>query len=293
MKLIPIDDPDDQRLTPYRSVGDAALLSARGQFVAEGRLVVQRVLADPRLTVVSLMVTDTALSALQAAWALGLPSLAADADVFICALPAFRAVTGFNIHRGCLALVERPRAAGWRALLRKPLESPSVRSPGSSVVLVLENVTDADNVGSVFRNAAAFGAAAVLLSPTCCDPLYRKAVRTSMAATLHVPSARFEPWPESLNELKAEGYTLAALTPREPARPLAEFAARPRPQRLALLVGSEGPGLSDAAMNMADHRLRIPITSAVDSLNLGVASGIALALLTAVAPTPGASRSQD
>jgi tRNA G18 (ribose-2'-O)-methylase SpoU len=130
------------------------------------------------------------------------------------------------------------------------------------------------------RNTAAFGAGAVLLNPTCCDPLYRKAVRTSMAATLRIPFARVDRWPEGLQELRANGFTLAALTPREPSDTIETFAAT-RPARIALLVGTEGEGLSQAAEAFADRRVRIPVAPEVDSLNLVVAVGIALHRLSA------------
>ena len=148
------------------------------------------------------------------------------------------------------------------------------------LVVVLDGVTNADNVGGVFRNAAAFGADAVLLDAASCDPLYRKAIRTSMAATLHVPFVRLtnrtDEWPAALGDLKARGFTIVALTPAGAGRDLDEFAALRRPTRLALLFGSEGPGLSAASEAAADHCVRIPISPRVDSLNLAVAAGIAL-----------------
>ena len=147
------------------------------------------------------------------------------------------------------------------------------------VVVVLEAVANADNVGGVFRTAAAFGADAVLLSPSCCDPLYRKAIRTSMAATLQVPFARIEDWPGGLAALGARGFTIVGLTPHAPAQPLDSFADS-RPARLALLVGNEGAGLSREAEAAAHHLVRVPIRPDVDSLNLVVATGIALSRLT-------------
>ena len=137
-----------------------------------------------------------------------------------------------------------------------------------------------DNVGSAFRNAAAFGAGGVLLSPTCCDPLYRKAVRTSMGAVLRMPYARLEQWPRGLAALKAEGFTLIALTPRAQAIDLSACARRQPRQKMAILVGSEGAGLSREAESMADACVRIPMSPGVDSLNLATATGIALYYLT-------------
>lgn len=261
MTVIPVADAHDARLDPYRRLGDAELLCERGLFVAEGRLVVERVLRDGRCQVESLLVNAASLDALGPA----LASAAEDLTVFECPTPVFESITGFNIHRGCLALVRRPALLPWRAVVG-----------ACRLVVVLEGVTNADNVGGVFRNAAAFGAGAVLLSPTCCDPLYRKAIRTSMGAVLRVPFARVEPWPDGLAELRGEGFTLAALSPREPSVTLDEFAASRGRGRIALLVGTEGPGLSEAAERAADVRVRVPISSDVDSLNLAVATGIAL-----------------
>ena len=135
-------------------------------------------------------------------------------------------------------------------------------------------------MGGVFRNAAAFGADAVLISPGSCDPLYRKTIRTSMAAALSVPFAMAAPWPTALAAVRAAGFHVVALTLRKPSLTLEAFAAMPPPRRLALLIGAEGPGLSETAMACVDSRLRIPMTDAVDSLNLAVATGIVLSRLS-------------
>jgi tRNA G18 (ribose-2'-O)-methylase SpoU len=176
------------------------------------------------------------------------------------------------VHRGCLALVHRPPSV--------PIDEVISRA---RTLVVLEAVSNADNVGGVFRNAAAFGADGVLLSPTCCDPLYRKAIRTSMGAALRVPFARAdgEDWPGVLTRVRAAGFTVVALTPREPSETLDAFTARPRPGRVALIVGTEGAGLTTAAESTADYRVRIPIGDEVDSLNVAVAAGIALYRLQA------------
>ena len=181
----------------------------------------------------------------------------------------FRAVTGFEIHRGCLALAERPAALAPCEILRD-----------ARTIVILEGVTNADNVGGVFRNVAAFGADAVMLSPTCCDPLYRKAIRTSMAATLRVPFATITDWPSGLSDVRATGFTLVALTPRRTSQTIDAFLEPGRPLRVALLVGTEGAGLSELAEGAADARVRIPTTTMVDSLNLAVATGIVLARLS-------------
>ena len=214
----------------------------------------------------SLLLNEAALQALENSF----DTVAEETPVYVCDSIAFASITGFNLHRGCLALAKRPAA-----------RVPADIADRSEVLLILEGVTDADNVGSAFRNAAAFGVGGVLLSPTCCDPLYRKAVRTSMGSALNVPYARIRTWPDDLEALKAKGFTLVAMTPKDGAGAgdLASCAREPG-QKIAVLVGSEGPGLSAAAEAMADVRVRIPILPEVDSLNLATATGIALYHLT-------------
>ena len=255
-------------------------MRSRGLFVAEGRLIVRRLIEDRRHTLRSVLVSGAAYRALEAV----LAPVAAQTPVYICDAADFLGITGHDLHRGCLALGERPPERSVGDLLADLITvaqgfSPAPASAGLkswATVVVLEGVTNADNVGGVFRNAAAFGAGGVLLSPTCCDPLYRKAIRTSMAATLRVPYARAEQWPGDLDELRAHGFTIVALTPREPSTPLDELAQGPRPPKIAWLVGTEGEGLTAHAASLADHRVRIPIAPEVDSLNLAVAVGIAL-----------------
>jgi tRNA G18 (ribose-2'-O)-methylase SpoU len=264
MTVVPVTRLDDPRLSDYVQLRDAELLRQRGLFVAEGRFVVERVLADARYDVESLLLNAASYAAL----APQLEARASSAPVFVCETSDFQAITGFHFHRGCLAMVRRPPALSWRDAVGD-----------ARLVVVLEGVTNADNVGGVFRNAAAFGAGAVLLSPTCCDPLYRKAVRTSVGHVLSVPFARVEPWPDALKELHDAGFTLAALSPREPAALLDEFVASRAESRVALLVGTEGDGVSDALARRAGIAVRIPMRPGVDSLNLSVACGVALSRL--------------
>jgi tRNA G18 (ribose-2'-O)-methylase SpoU len=252
---------DDPRITGYRDLSDADLVWRRGLFVAEGRLIVQRVLEDRRYRVQSLLVSETARRGLEPAIA----AVAADVPIYVCDAADFLGITGHHIHRGCLALVERPPALSIDAVI-----------DNARLVVVLEAVGNADNVGGVFRNAAAFDAAGVILGPTCCDPLYRKAIRTSMGAALRVPFARASDWPGALSQLRAAGFTIVALTPREPSESLAAFCARPCPDRVALVIGTEGSGLTPSVEAIADYRVRIPTSAGVDSLNLAVAAGIAL-----------------
>ena len=268
MREIPITDPNDPRLAGYRDLSQAERLQDAGAFVAEGRLVVRRVLECGRYRVRSLLLNESARRQLSPA----LEGLG-DTPVYVCRSQDFLPITGHNIHRGCLALVDRPAS----------FKFSDIAEPARRLV-VLENVANADNVGGVFRNAAAFGFDGVLLSPNCCDPLYRKAIRTSMAASLSVPFATIEPWPEALLALRGYGFALAAFTLAGDAEPLSVFAGRADADtKVALIFGSEGDGLSDAVTRLADRRVRIPISRTVDSLNLAVAAGIACAGLTRAA----------
>lgn len=264
MPVIHIDGAADPRIATYRSVSDAELLRRHGLFVAEGRLVVRRAI-DDRFALHSVLMNETNYRALADA----LAAVSPDVPVFVCDSHDFQDITGFNLHRGCLALVERPAAMAPCEILRN-----------ARTLVVLEGATNADNVGGIFRNAAAFGVDGVLLSPTCCDPLYRKAIRTSMGATMRVPFARLTDWPTGLADVRATGFTLVALSPRRSSMTLDEFAESERPERIALLLGTEGDGLSDAALSAADVSIRIPMSGLVDSLNLAVACGVALSRLS-------------
>jgi tRNA G18 (ribose-2'-O)-methylase SpoU len=260
--------PGDPRVADYRAIAEPELLRSQNLFVAEGRFVVERLLADPRWKVRSVLVNDAAARQLATA----LSAFPREIPVFVTGAPDFLGITGHHIHRGCLALVERPPTVGFDELMST-----------IHVGIVLEDVANADNIGGVFRNAAALGADAVMLSPRCCSPFYRKAVRTSMGAVLSVPFVHFGEWPAPLAELRRNGFTLVALVAGslDPlTATLAEFASRPQPSKLALLVGSEGSGLRSASESAADVRVHIPMAPGVDSLNLAVATGIALEQLT-------------
>jgi len=245
----------------YRELADARLLRERGLFVAEGRFVVRRVIDDPRYTIHSLLLNDAAHRDLGDL----LDRLPAGTPIHIRSPDEIAAVTGFAFHRGCLALVHRPAAAALDSILAAP-----------SPIVLLEDVANPDNVGGVFRNAAAFGAGGIIISPGCCDPLYRKAVRTSMGAVLGVPYARADDWRAAVERVRRRGFRLVALTPRQPSQPIDEFAPYARATRVALAVGAEGTGVSETVDALADAHVRIPIAREVDSLNLSVAAGIAL-----------------
>lgn len=256
----PIERPDDPRIAAYARVGDHRWLRARGLFVAEGRLVVERLFELGRFEIESIAVTPAAFGSLQ-------PLLEqAGAPVFVCAPAILESVTGFDFHRGCLALVRRPE------------EGAAEQFAGATRLLALEGIGNPDNIGGLFRVAAAFGAEGIVLSPACADPFYRKSIRTSMGAVLRVPFATAAGWPDDLGVLRAAGMQIVALTPDRRAATLHGFsAALDASARLVFLLGAEGPGLTPVALQCADHLVRIPIDEDVDSLNVAVAAGIALA----------------
>ncbi len=262
---IRIASVDDPRLDDFRNVSDPALMRDRGLFVAEGRLAVQRLLAS-RFRTRILLVIESALEGLKASLTVGRRDR--EVDVYITDSVQLRLVTGFRFHRGCLGLGERP--ASEENLAELP---PAV--PGRPLV-VLDGVSDPDNVGSIFRNAAAFGAAGVMLSPACADPLYRKAIRTSMGTTLQLPFRVADEWPGVLERIREAGARLVALTPLEPAVDIEAFVRRGAGVGVALLLGNEGDGVSRAALDLCDERVRIDIAPAVDSLNVANAAAIAL-----------------
>ena len=262
MPGVPVDDFEDARLLDYRTVSDPLLLRDRGVFVAESRLVVRELLAHPRFETRSLLVTAAAFKSLGDL----LEARDDDLPIYVGARPFLHRIAGFDVHRGCLAVGTRPARSADVSL-------PQL--PAARRIVVLEDVGNPDNIGGIFRNALAFGAECVLLSPRCCDPLYRKAIRVSIGATLRLSFGYVDDWPEGLERLRAAGLTLVALTPGATATDIAELAAR-QPQRVALLLGTEGTGLSGAAKARADLCVRIPIAPGTDSLNVATAAGIAL-----------------
>jgi tRNA G18 (ribose-2'-O)-methylase SpoU len=245
-------------LAPYRDVANPAALERQGRFVAEGRLVVERLLAErPRFAIESIAVTPAAAAAMS-----DILAAAPDITIHVCDLPVLEQITGFNFHRGCLALARRPLPPALPAFA------------GAARLLALEGVSNPDNIGGIFRVALALGGDGVLLDSTSADPLYRKSVRTSMGAALRLPFARVARWPADLDEIRA-GAGVIALTPDPAAMSIDDFTVEPG-SRLVLLLGSEGHGLSGEAMRYADLSLRIPVSPAADSLNVVVAAGIAL-----------------
>ena len=269
-----IDDPSDPRLADYRDIKDPHLRLQHGLFIAESREVIRRLFSCGRFRLRSVLLTPAALAGLQDL----LETADPDIRILLVQHDLVRGVVGFNFHRGCLAVGERGP---------EPPLSSLLDPPGRRLLLVLEEVTNPDNVGAVFRNAMAFAADGVLLSPGSADPLYRKAIRVSIGASLSIPFARLGDWPGNLKALRATGYTIMALTPRTGAIDIAEFGTtQPAPERLALLLGAEGTGLSAAARATADCEVRIAMSPRADSLNIATACGIALHRLAPGASSP-------
>jgi len=272
LRGVRVDSLGDPRLAAYANLRDAQLRHAeRGLFMAEGELVV-RLLIDSGLAVDSVLITPTRLDAMHD----GIARLPESTPVYVVPQTVMDGVVGMHMHRGVLAVGRRgaPREA-------------SALIAASRHAVVLENLSNHDNVGSLFRSAAALmpRPGAMLLSPGCCDPLYRKSLRVSMGHALRVPFATIEPWPDALNVLRGAGFVIAALTPGAGSVSLDEAAARVRVEssRVALLLGTEGRGLSEPALAAADLRVRIDMNPGVDSLNVGVAGAIAMQRLFAIA----------
>jgi tRNA G18 (ribose-2'-O)-methylase SpoU len=261
---VAVADPADPRLTDYTCLTDVELRRRRepaeGLFIAEGEKVIRRALAAgyPMRSML-----------LSAKW-LG-PMLdviaTATAPVYEVTPQLAEQVTGYHVHRGALASMARTP-------LRTVDELLAGLGPGPRRVAVFEDTVDHANLGAAFRSAAALGVDAVLLSPRCADPFYRRSVKVSMGAVFSVPWTRLDDWPHDLELLRAHGFTLAALCLADDAVPLDALAAR-RPARLALLLGTEGDGLTPAALRAADTRVTIPMAAGVDSLNVAAASAVA------------------
>jgi tRNA G18 (ribose-2'-O)-methylase SpoU len=202
-------------------------------------------------------------------WLRSLPALdlPPETPTYVAGAEVLQAVTGFRVHRGALASVHR-----------RPLPTAEELLAGARRVAVLEDVNTHTNAGAIFRCAAALGIDAVLLSPSCADPLYRRAVRVSMGEVFAVPYARLDAWPADLDRLRAAGFRLLALTPDPTARPIGDVRVSPA-DRVALLLGAEGPGLSPAALGRVEQAVRIPMSGGVDSLNVAAAAAVAFYVL--------------
>jgi tRNA G18 (ribose-2'-O)-methylase SpoU len=268
MALVLVDDLDDDRLGDYRHLREprvrARVERDAGIFTVEGWLSLEALAGSPypvRSALVATKHVDRAQSI-----------VGDDVPVFAVPESALEHVTGVHFHRGVVGVAERP-----------PDRTPDAVLQGAGRVLVLEGVNDYENLGALFRNASAFGVDAVLLDPTTADPLYRRVTRVSLGHVLRVPFARVAPdvWPTILGDLGdigGDGLAVLALTPAGGAAPLDTIIDR-LPDRVAVLVGAEGPGLTGAAMAAADHRVRIPMAPGTDSVNVATAAAIVLAAL--------------
>lgn len=253
---IPIEDAADPRIAAYRDIRERDLVGREGLFVAEGEVVVRVLLTRSLHTPLSLLLSEKRIAVLADA-------LPPDVPVYVASQPVLDAIAGFHLHRGILALGRVNPAAGAATLLSS--------LPRRATVVVLFGIANHDNMGGIFRNAAAFGADAVILDAACCDPLYRKAIRVSVGAALAVPFARLAPEDDAVALLRANNFVPLALSPRG-ATTLSGLA---RPPRVAALFGTEGPGLPDDIMSCAET-VRIEMAGTMDSLNVATASGIVL-----------------
>ncbi|MDQ1526166.1 MAG: hypothetical protein QOG18_779 [Microbacteriaceae bacterium] len=266
MHVIQITDLDQDGLADYSRLTDVVLrrLSepAGGLYIAESTKVISRALAaghQPRSVLV------------QEQWLDDMESLLAgyDVPIYVGSGELLETLTGYNLHRGALAAMHRPALA--------PVEQVIA---GARRIVILEDIVDHTNVGAIFRAVAGLGADAVLVTPRCADPLYRRSVRVSMGTVLQVPWTRLPDWPAGADILKAAGFHLAALALTDDAVTLDDFSAD-QPERLALVLGTEGDGLSRQALDQADTVVTIPMLHGVDSLNVAAASAVALWALRA------------
>lgn len=259
--VIDITDPADPRVDDFRDLNSSDrrpdLPGGKGLVIAEGVLVVQRMLAS-RFDAHGLLGTDRRLRELAG-------------DLSAVTVPFYRAsaevmaeVVGFHLNRGVLAAARRPPELAVGDVIA-----------GARTVAVLEGVNDHENLGSMFRNAAGLGVDAMVFGAGCADPLYRRAVRVSMGHALLVPFARAADWPAELSTLRDNGFRLLAMTPDPQARSLAEVMGESADRKVAVLVGAEGPGLTETAMRAADARVRIPMAHGTDSLNVATAAALA------------------
>ncbi|HZZ35437.1 MAG TPA: RNA methyltransferase [Caulobacteraceae bacterium] len=257
--VIPIDDPDDPRIAAYRDVRERDLVGRRGLFIAEGEVVLRVLARQRRHAAVSVLVASkraAALAEVLSGFDPGVPVFAAEQAVM-------DALVGFPIHRGILALGRRAPA---------PSAGEALDALGSrAVVLALFGIANHDNMGGILRNAAAFGAGLVLLDETCCDPLYRKAIRVSVGGALLVPFTRLAAGEDAVALLQARGFEVLGLSPGGGET----LAAVKRPERVAVALGAEGPGLPQNVLARA-RRVAIPMAGGFDSLNVATTSGIVL-----------------
>jgi tRNA G18 (ribose-2'-O)-methylase SpoU len=260
--LIPIDDPNDPRVAAYRDIKERDLVGRQGLFIAEGETVLRAFVRDAPQRVRSLLIDGKRAGKLAQVF----DALPAGVPVHVVGQAVLDAIAGFHLHRGVLAVGVKPESLGADALLARAGETMARR-----IVLVLMGIANHDNLGGIFRNAAAFGVDGVILDADCCDPFYRKAIRVSSGATLSVPTAVLAPGEDVVALLEKHGFQGLALSPAA-GETLARLTP---PARAAVLLGAEGPGLSAAVMDRT-RTVGIPMASGFDSLNVATTSGIVL-----------------
>ena len=259
MHPIRIDDPQDPRVVAYLDIRERDLAGRQGRFVAEGKVVLDLLLSAGRFAAESVLVLENRLAGLEDI----LRKAPADLPVYVATGAVMDAIAGFHMHRGILAIGRKGPPQAAEALLDA--------LPARTLVVVLVGIANHDNMGSIFRNAAAFGADAVLLDATCCDPLYRKAIRVSVGAALKLPFASFADAAGFTATLDRRGYSQFALSPRGQT----DIRDAKPSERLALYLGTEGEGLPENLLARL-HTVRIGMAQGFDSLNVAAASAVAL-----------------
>jgi tRNA G18 (ribose-2'-O)-methylase SpoU len=263
-----VESIDDPRIALYRNLKDRDLRERHEAFIVEGRGSLEMLLDRSPFAPESLLLSERAHRSL----ADRVAALPEALPVHVASRSVMAGIVGFDMYRGVLALCRRDHEPDFDETF-----DPSRRAtPAPAPVVVLEALANHDNVGAIFRNAQAFGVPAIALCPRTCDPLYRKAIRTSMGATLCVPFVRSDTWPAPLARLRELGFTVAALHPDPRAIPLAAATAHIGYGPLALVVGTEGAGISEVALEECDLKIRIPMAEGIDSINVATAGAIAL-----------------
>jgi len=269
MPIHVIDSAGDPRLSAYRDLTDVALRKKsepeNGVYIAESAKIIERAVACGH-TPISILMAENWLAKMR----LLLPSISEndfeDIDVFVGAHDVLEELTGFHVHRGALAEMVRPATASLECVLS-----------GAQRVVVLEDIVDHTNVGAIFRAAAGLGIDAILVTPECADPLYRRSIRVSMGSVFTVPWTRIPNWPNSINELKNLGFHTIAVSPQniggKQSQDLRRFTASPH-DRIALVLGTEGEGLTAASLDNCDQSVHIPMSNDVSSLNVASAAAV-------------------
>ena len=259
MPILPITDPDDPRIADYRDIRERDLVGRRDLFVAEGEVVLATLVASRRHRPLSLLLDERRVASLAPL----LAQLEPEVPIYVAARGVLDAIAGFPLHRGILALGRRapwPSAAALIADLRE-----------RALVVVALGIANHDNIGGIFRNAAAFGASAVLLDDRCCDPFYRKALRVSVGHVLTVPSTRLAPGEDPVGLLRGAGFEVLALSPSAGEQLVDVRSAA----RTAIVLGTEGPGLPDSVLERA-RPIGIAMAAGVDSLNVATTAAVVL-----------------